>query len=326
MKRTILVTGGAGYVGSMACKLIAKAGDQPVVFDNLARGHRWAVKWGPLEEGDLADRARLAEVLRKHKPEAVMHFAAFAYVGESVEQPALYYRNNVVGSLNLLEAMRDCGVGRLIFSSSCATYGEPRQLPIDEGHPQQPVSPYGAGKLAAEEMLHGFDRAHGLRFVSLRYFNAAAADPEGEIGEDHQPETHLIPLALHAASGRQPQLRIFGRDYPTPDGTCVRDYIHVHDLAEAHLLALKRLEQGGESDAYNLGNGQGFSVQQVVAAVEKTTGRRVPIADAPRRAGDPPMLISDSAKAIRELGWKPRYGALEVQIEHAWKWHQRHFR
>lgn len=325
MGKSILVTGGAGYIGAQACKILAERGFAPVAFDNLSRGHRWAVRWCPLEVGDTADRARLDEVIARYRPQAVMHFAALAYVGESVEKPGLYWRNNVVGSLTLLEAVAAHGIPHFIFSSTCATYGNPRRLPMDETHPQQPINPYGTGKLAVERMLADFEAAGGLRSVIFRYFNAASADPQGEIGEAHDPETHLIPLVLDVAAGRRPQVTIFGDDYPTRDGTCIRDYVHIVDLVEAHLLGLAHLEKGGRSAAFNLGNGAGFSVQEVIDRARAVTGRNIAVAAGARRPGDPPSLISDSSQAIAELGWKPRYAALDVQLEHAWRWHCRHF-
>jgi len=321
--KSILVTGGAGYIGSHVCRALAAAGYEPVAFDNLSRGHRWAVRWGPLVEGDILDRAALDEALRRFTPAAVMHFAAFAYVGESVAQPGMYYRNNVAGSLTLLEAMRDHAVGRMVFSSTCATYGVPQRLPIPEDHPQHPVNPYGASKLMVERMLGDFGAAHGLRSVALRYFNAAGAAPAAGIGESHEPETHLIPLALDAAAGIRPDVTVFGDQYPTRDGTCVRDYIHVDDLAQAHLLALQALEAGHASTAYNLGNGQGFTVREVIAAVEQVTGRAVAVRIGPARAGDPPELVGDAARIRAELGWRPQVAQLADIVASAWRWHQR---
>lgn len=317
----ILVTGGAGYIGSHVCKALSKAGYTPITYDNLVYGHPWAVRWGPLEEGDIADRARLDSVITRYRPEAVMHFAAYAYVGESVQDPGKYYRNNVTGSLTLLEAARDHGIGKLIFSSTCATYGVPEAVPICEDHPQRPINPYGASKLMIERILQDFDHAHGLRSISLRYFNAAGADPDGEIGEAHDPETHLIPLVLEAAAGARPAIQVFGDDYDTPDGTCIRDYIHVSDLASAHVLALLALEDGVETTAYNLGNGQGFSVREVIAAAEAVTGFSVPVDIGQRRAGDPPRLVGDAAAAISKLGWKPRITELDAILKTAWQWY-----
>jgi UDP-arabinose 4-epimerase len=318
---TILVTGGAGYIGSHTAKALHRAGYQVVVLDNFANGHHWAVRWGPLAEADLADRAQVTELLRQYSIQAVLHFAAHAYVGESVRDPAKYYRNNVVHSLNLLEAMREAGVGAIVFSSTCATYGEPQRLPLTEDHPQKPVNPYGDTKLAVERMLDAFGGAYGLRWMALRYFNAAGADPDGEIGEAHAPETHLIPLAIQAALGQRENLQIFGTDYPTPDGTAIRDYIHVTDLADAHVRALGYLLDGGASTALNLGTGNGYSVREVVAAVERAGNCLVPVRETARRAGDPPVLVADSAKAARLLGWRPAFPTLEPIVETAWRWH-----
>ncbi|BCU06778.1 UDP-glucose 4-epimerase GalE [Allochromatium tepidum] len=318
----VLVTGGAGYIGSHTCKALARAGYRPITLDNLVYGHEWAVRWGPLEIGDISDRTCLDAVIARHRPEAVIHFAAYAYVGESVRDPGRYYRNNVAGTLTLLEAMRDHAIPHIVFSSTCATYGVPDRTPITEDHPQRPINPYGASKLMVERILADFEQAHGLGWIALRYFNAAGADPEGEIGEDHDPETHLIPLALQAAAGRGPQLQVFGDDYPTPDGSCIRDYIHVADLAEAHVKSLAHLRAGEASGAFNLGTGQGASVLEVIAAVEHVTGRPVPREIGPRRPGDPPVLYADADKARRLLGWEPRYREPAETIEHAWKWHR----
>ena len=326
MSQAVLVTGGAGYIGSHACKALAGAGFQPVVFDNLSRGHREAVRWGPLVEGDLADRQRLCAALIEHKVEAVMHFAAYAYVGESVTDPALYYRNNLGGTLSLLEAMREAGIGEIVFSSTCATYGIPDGVPIREDAPQRPVNPYGETKLAIERALHWYAAAYGLRSVSLRYFNAAGADPEGEIGEHHEPETHLVPLVLQAALGHGPHIEIYGTDYPTPDGTAIRDYVHVRDLAIAHLRALERLRGGGGSAAVNLGTGQGHSVREVIAAAELASGRKVPARAAPRRPGDPPALVADPSLAGEILGWHPQHSDLDTIIRTSLAWHTRHSR
>ena len=318
----ILVTGGAGYVGSHACKALAAAGYRPVTYDNLERGRGDAVKWGPLEQGDLSDLPRLREVFSTYRPAAVMHFAALAYVGESASNPALYYRNNILGALNLFEAMRQFDVAAVVVSSSCAVYGAPESTPIDEDHPKHPISPYGVGKWVVERMLEDLQRAHGLRSVCLRYFNAAGADPDGEIGETHDPETHLIPLVLDAALGRQPHITVFGADYDTPDGTCLRDYIHVTDLAEAHVLALKWLLSGSEaSTALNLGVGKAWSVMEVIETARRVTGRTIEVAAAPRRAGDPPVLVADPTRAGKILGWSPRRSSLETQIADAWRWH-----
>ena len=320
---TVLVTGGAGYLGSHACKALARAGYLPVTYDSLVYGHEWAVKWGPLESGDILDRRRLDYVIAAHKPAAIMHFAAFAYVGESVTDPGKYYRNNVAGSLNLLEAARDHGIEQFVFSSTCATYGIPERLPITEDTPQWPINPYGTSKLMVERMLADFGVAHGLRSIALRYFNAAGADPDNEIGENHDPETHLIPLVLDAASGRRSHITVFGTDYDTADGTCVRDYIHVMDLADAHVKALQALAARHQSDVYNLGNGRGFSVLEVIQAVERATGLKVPVQSGPRRSGDPAALISDATKARDGLGWHPQIADLDQIVRTAWGWHQR---
>ena len=318
----VLVTGGAGYIGSHACKALAAAGYVPVTYDNLVYGHRSAVRWGPFVHGDILDRAALDAVIRAWQPAAVMHFAAFAYVSESVTNPGKYYRNNVAGTLTLLEAMRDAGVGQFVFSSTCATYGVPTCVPISEAHPQNPINAYGASKLMIERMLQDFDTAHGLRSVCLRYFNSAGADPACETGEAHDPETHLIPLVLDAAAGARPNVTVFGTDYPTPDGTCVRDYIHVTDLAQAHVLALRALQSGAPSTAYNLGNGVGFSVRQVIDVAQQVTGLTVPVVFGPQRAGDPPALVGDASRIRAELGWTPQHADLADIIGTAWRWHQ----
>lgn len=320
---TVLVTGGAGYIGSHTCKALAGAGYLPVVYDNLSRGHAWAVKWGPLEKGDIRNRARLGEVFARHEPDAVLHFAGLAYVGESVAAPGSYYDTNVSGSLALVETMRAHGNSKIVFSSTCATYGSPDKLPIDEETLQSPVNPYGASKLMVERILADFDRAHGVRSTSLRYFNAAGADPDGELGETHDPETHLLPLVLAAASGHRPAVSVFGADYDTPDGTCIRDYVHVVDLAAAHVLALRALEQGAARGAYNLGAGRGVSVREVIAAVERVTGLDVPVRVCPRRAGDPAALVSEAAKAREELAWQPALSDLDTIVRTAWAWHKR---
>lgn len=320
--RVVLVTGGAGYIGSHVCKALSRAGYLPVTYDNLIYGHEWAVKWGPLERGDILDRTRVDEVIVQYRPSAIMHFAAFAYVGESVVNPGKYYRNNVVGSLNLLEAARDFGIDQFVFSSTCATYGVPECLPITEDTPQHPINAYGASKLMVERMLADFGASYSLRSIALRYFNAAGADPDGDIGEVHYPETHLIPLVLDAATGRRPDVTIFGVDYPTPDGTCLRDYIHVSDLADAHVLALNRLFAGATSDHFNLGNGQGLSVRQVVDCVERITGLKVPVKIGDRRLGDPAALVCDAVRAHDVLGWEPRLVCLDQIIRTAWAWHQ----
>lgn len=319
----VLVTGGAGYIGSHVCKALAEAGHTPVAYDNMVMGHRWAVRWGPLEEGDIADRQRLNTVLSRYQPRAVLHLAAFAYVGESMANPGKYYRNNVSGSLTLLEAMRDHQIDSLIFSSSCATYGNPEYTPIDEAHPQRPINPYGASKLMVERMIRDFAQAHDLRYVALRYFNAAGADDGGEIGEWHDPETHLVPLALRAANGEAPYLSIFGTDYPTPDGTAIRDYVHVTDLALAHVLAMNYLDQGGLSTEINLGTGLGYSVRQVIGAVQAVTGLTVPCRELPRRAGDPAVLVAAPRRARELLGWEPVHSGIHNIVSTAWRWHLR---
>jgi UDP-arabinose 4-epimerase len=320
----ILVTGGAGYIGSHTAKALAAAGHDPIVFDDLSQGHEWAVKWGPLERGSLNDPARLAEVFASRKIDAVVHFAASALVGESMTNPSKYFRNNAVGTLNLLEAMREAGVGTLVVSSTCATYGDPVRVPIDETHPQAPVNPYGESKLMAEKMLRWYGDVHGLRWMALRYFNAAGADPDGEIGEDHDPESHLIPLVIGAAQGTRPPVRIMGTDYATPDGTAVRDYIHVMDLADAHLRALDRLGAGTASQAVNLGTGRGHSVREVVDTVARLSGRPVPAVESSRRPGDPPALVAAPARAREVLAWACRYPELETIVGHAWAWHDTH--
>jgi len=319
---SVLIVGGAGYIGSHTAQLVAGAGLVPVVFDNLVYGHEWAARWGTLVKGDLADAALVARVLKEHQVTAVIHFAAYAYVGESVTDPRKYFRNNVVNTLNLLDAMVDQGVRDIVFSSTCATYGEPVRVPIDEDHPQNPVNPYGESKLVVEKVLKWYQGAYDLRYAALRYFNASGADPAAEIGEDHDPETHLIPLAIEAALGRGKELQIFGTDYPTADGTAVRDYIHVADLAAAHLLALKKLQDGTESLQLNLGTGRGHSVREVMSTVEKVTGRKVPAREVGRRAGDPPALVADARRASEVLGWTPKYPALETIVEHAFRWHE----
>jgi UDP-arabinose 4-epimerase len=321
--RSILIVGGAGYIGSQTAKLVAAAGHRPVVFDNLVYGHRWAVKWGPLVEGDLADPKAIRRAIEEHAVKAVIHFAAYTYVGESMTDPGKYFRNNVTGTVNLLDAMVAARVRDVVFSSTCATYGDPERVPIDEDHPQRPVNPYGESKLMVERMLRWYAHAHGLRYAALRYFNAAGADPDGEVGEDHDPETHLIPLAIDAAAGRRGPLSIFGTDYPTPDGTAIRDYIHVADLAEAHLLALAALDKGTPELRLNLGTGRGSSVREVIRAVERASGRAVPVREVGRRAGDPPVLVADARRAGEILGWKPRYADLDTIVAHAVRWHGR---
>ena len=319
----ILICGGAGYIGSNINKLLSNKGYETIVFDNLVYGHREAVRWGRLVEGDLSDRQALDRVFTENQIEAVFHFAAYAYVGESVQQPEKYYFNNVVCTLNLLETMRRHGCNTIIFSSTCATYGVPESVPITEDMPQNPINPYGATKWMVERIFKDYAAAYGLKFAVLRYFNAAGADPDAEIGEWHTPETHLIPLVLDAAAGVRKEIQVFGTDYPTTDGTCVRDYIHVADLATAHLQALEYLQKGGPSDFFNLGNSKGTSVLEVIAAVERVTGKRVPVAYGPRRPGDPPALVGSSEKANAVLGWNPQYGEIDVIVQHAWKWYQK---
>ena len=319
----ILVTGGAGYIGSHACKALSQAGFTPVVFDNLVYGHREAVKWGPLVVGDLLDSQAVAQALELYRPQAVMHFAAYAYVGESVSDPLKYYRNNVVGSLNLFEAMNKAGVDKLIFSSTCATYGLPETELISESQTQNPINPYGRSKLIVEQILRDFDHAYQLRSICLRYFNAAGADIAAEIGESHDPETHLIPLVLDAAAGKGPGINVYGTDYNTPDGSCIRDYVHVSDLAGAHVLALQALLNGANSCAYNLGNGRGYSVKEVIAAAKSVTGKEIPVSYGARRAGDPASLVGDASLIKNALGWTPRFADLSDIIASAWRWHQR---
>lgn len=318
----ILVTGGAGYIGSHTCKALAEQNYTPVTFDNFIYGHRSAVKWGPLVEGDLADKALLLNTLKTYRIEAVIHFAAYAYVGESMANPGKYFQNNVVNTLTLLEAMREAGVSEIVFSSSCATYGNPVRLPIDEAHPQRPVNPYGESKLFVERALHWYAQAHAFRYAALRYFNAAGADIDGEIGEAHEPETHLIPLVIGAALGHRGPVQIFGTDYPTPDGTAIRDYIHVTDLAKAHVQSLKRLKEGEKTIVANLGTGRGYSVREVIATVQAVSGCIVPFSEAARRAGDPPELVADPSKANRLLGWTPQYSDLPTIVGMAWDWHR----
>ena len=319
----ILVVGGAGYIGSHMVQMLGRQGCEVTTLDNLSSGHRDAVLNGRFVHGDIADTALLTGLFAHGRFDAVMHFASFIQVGESVAQPARYYRNNVSNTLNLLEVMQAFEVRRFIFSSTAATFGEPLYTPIDEVHPQRPVNPYGRTKLMVEQALADLDTAWGLRSVSLRYFNAAGACPQGRLGERHDPETHLIPLVLQAASGRRPHIGVFGRDYDTPDGTCIRDYIHIEDLCQAHALALQHLMQGGASQAFNLGNGAGFSVQQVIDTARDVTGRDIRVVDGPRRAGDPSVLVADSRRARQHLGWTPAYPDLRTIVAHAWAWEQR---
>lgn len=310
-RRAVLVTGGAGFVGSHACKALSRAGFLPVVYDNLSNGVRDAVRWGPLEVGDLEDEPRLAAVIESYRPVGVMHFAAFIEAGGSVREPERFYRNNVSGTLSLLKVMHAVGVRHLVFSSTAAVYGEPNAVPIDERHPLRPVNPYGRSKLMVEDVIADVSHATGLRYAALRYFNAAGADPDGELSENHDPETHLIPLALESVMGLRPEFVVYGEDYDTADGTCVRDFVHVSDLAAAHVAALGRLVEGGDSLVANLGSGAGFSVREVLDAVERTTGRRVPIRRGERRAGDPAVLVADPTLAREALDWRPRLSGLD---------------
>jgi UDP-arabinose 4-epimerase len=320
----IIVTGGAGYVGSHACKELSGAGYLPVVYDNLSTGNRWAVRYGPLEIGDILDLARLHEVFRKYHAVAVMHFAASALVGESMLEPARYYRNNLVGTINLLDTIRAHDIGAIVFSSSCATYGTPEKVPITEDAPQRPVNPYGASKLMVERVLADYEMSYGLRYACLRYFNAAGADPAGEIGEHRAVETHLLPLLLDAVLGARPPLTVFGTDYPTPDGTAIRDYIHVSDLAAAHVVALRHLLGDGHSLRLNLGTGDGHSAREVISCAERVTGRSVPHVFAPRRPGDPPELVADPRRSIVLLQLELQHShSLENIIASAWEWHRR---
>jgi len=318
----VLVTGGAGYVGSHSAKLLVESGHDVLVIDNLAEGHRAAIGKSKFARVDLLDRPRVAGLLREHKIDAVMHFAAFAYVGVSVREPAVYYHNNIVGSLSLLDAMRDAGVDRIVFSSSCATYGVPERVPITEDHPQHPISPYGFTKLVIERALADYSHAYGLGYAALRYFNASGAAADGTIGEDHDPETHLIPLVLQVALGQRDSVEIFGTDYPTPDGTCIRDYIHVDDLATAHVAALEKLRPG-MTLKLNLGTGHGASVREVIDLCGEVTGRAIATRAVSRREGDPPALVADASAATRELGWQARYSMGQI-IESAWTWHSKH--
>lgn len=324
-KPYILVTGGAGYIGTHAVKALIEANYVVIVLDNLVYGHPDLVKavlGVKLVVGDLNDRPLLEDLFSRYPFTAVIHFAAYAYVGESVDNPSIYYRNNVAGTLTLLETMLNHSVDKLVFSSTCATYGIPEYLPINETHAQNPINPYGQSKLMVEKILKDFDRAYQLKSVIFRYFNAAGADPAGQLGEDHQPETHLIPLVLLTALGHRQSISVYGTDYPTPDGTCIRDYIHVTDLAQAHILGLEYLLQGGQSDVFNLGNGQGFSVKEIIETAQIVTGKKIKAISCDRRAGDPPILVGSSEKAQALLGWQPAYSGLADIITHAWNWHQ----
>jgi UDP-glucose 4-epimerase len=318
----ILITGGAGYIGSHVNKELSKRGHETVVVDNLVYGHREFAKWGAFELCDLADLDRMKQLFDRYPITAVMHFAAYTYVGESVEDPRKYYENNVVNTLNLFSLMVQHEIGYCIFSSSAAVYGIPEIVPIPEDHPCRPINPYGNAKLVIEHVLEDYDRAYGLKYASLRYFNAAGADPEEEIGEWHEPETHLIPLVLDAAMGRREEVEIYGTDYPTPDGTCIRDYIHVSDLAKAHVLALEHLRGGGDSGIYNLGNGNGFSVRQVIEECKKVTGVDIRAVEGAPRPGDPPTLVAGCKKAQKQLHWQPQYDSLHSIVETAWNWHK----
>lgn len=319
----IVVTGGAGYIGSHTCKVLAQKKHTPIVIDNLVYGHEESVKWGPLYKEDILNTESLTQILVKEKPDAIIHFAAYAYVGESVTDPLKYYRNNVIGSLSLLNAMKQAGVNKLVFSSTCATYGIPTTVPIHEEHPQNPINPYGQTKLNVEKILIDFGFAYNLKSVALRYFNAAGADKDGEIGEEHDPETHLIPLAIQATLNPNKPLTVMGTDYSTKDGTCIRDYIHVTDLAEAHVLALEYLYKAETNFSYfNLGTGQGASVNDVISMVEKVSGKKVRCKHGERRPGDPPVLVADGEKAKSILGWNPKHSSLENIISTAFRWHQ----
>jgi UDP-arabinose 4-epimerase len=321
MSYNILVTGGAGYIGSHTCKVLAEAGYIPIAYDNMSTGNRWSVKWGPLIEADLADGVLLREVIRKYSVSAVVHFAANAYVGESVVNPRKYFENNVSNTLHLLGAMLDTGINHIVFSSTCATYGIPDRIPISERETQQPINPYGESKLFIERVLRCYSNAYDLNWIALRYFNAAGADLDGEIGEHHDPETHLIPLVIQSAMGVRPELEIYGMNHPTHDGTPIRDYIHVMDLADAHLLALEYLKQGGESRALNLGTGNGHSVMEVISAVKRISGLLPPTRPVEKRPGDPPVLVADASKAHQTIGWIPNHKEIHSIVESAWKWH-----
>ncbi|MDQ2067248.1 UDP-glucose 4-epimerase GalE [Xinfangfangia sp. CPCC 101601] len=320
---TVLVTGGAGYIGSHACKALARAGFTPVAFDNLSTGWAEAVRFGPLERGDLLDRAAIDAAMEKHRPVAVMHFAALSLVGESMQDPGRYWRVNLGGALNLIESAVAHGVKNVVFSSTCATYGDQDGVVLDEDTPQRPINAYGGSKRAIEEVLGDFGASHGLRRVIFRYFNVAGADPEGELGEQHQPETHLIPLMLEAVAGKRPALTVFGEDYPTRDGTCLRDYVHVTDLAQAHVLGLRWLLEGKEDRVFCLGSGTGFTVKEVIAASRAVTNREVPVVMGARRAGDAAALVSGSRRAVEELGWEPQHSSLRQMIGDAWAWAQK---
>ena len=321
----VLVTGGAGYIGSHTAKALAVAGHTPVVLDSLELGHEWAVRWGPLEQVDLGDKAAVADVFKRYRFDAVVHFAGYIAVGESMTNPGKYFASNVSNTLNLLDGMQAAGVSTIVFSSTAATYGDPECVPMPETHAQRPVNPYGESKLMVEKILDWYSVAHGFAAAKLRYFNASGADPDLDIGEDHHPETHLIPLILDAAYGRRESIQVFGTDYDTPDGTAIRDYIHVNDLASAHLKAIGLLRRSGGNHAYNLGTGKGISVREVISAVERISGRAVPVKESPRRAGDAPLLVADSSRAQTELDWTPSMSSLDTIIKTADAWHRKHF-
>lgn len=318
----ILVTGGAGYIGSHCCKALSREGYNPVTIDNLVYGHKKYVRWGEFFQGDVGNPADLKTCFSRYQIDAVMHFAAYALVGESVQDPLKYYENNLRGTIELLHAVLENGIKYFVFSSTCATYGNPEKTPIDEAHPLNPINPYGKTKRMIEEVLADYHAAYGLNYTSLRYFNAAGADPDGELGEDRDLETHLIPLVLDVAAGKRPAIEVFGTDYATPDGTCIRDYIHVTDLADAHILALKRLMIGGDSGVFNLGTGRGFSVLEIIEHARKITDKDISVENTDRRPGDPPVLIASNEKAVAELGWKPRYADIDDIIGTAWRWQQ----
>lgn len=323
-RKSILVTGGAGYIGSHCVQKLIEAGHKVVILDNLSTGFEQLVLSDTFIQGDINDKALVTEALKTHQIDAVMHFAAHAYVGESVSNPQKYYDNNVTGTLNLLSAMREAGVNTIIFSSSCATFGHPEEIPIHENLPTNPINPYGFTKRVIDEVLKDFNHAYGLQYVSLKYFNAAGADPSGRLGECHEPETHLIPLVLQTASGKRDNITIFGTDYDTPDGTCIRDYIHIHDIADAHLLSLEYLNNGGESGIFNLGTETGYSVREIIEACEKVTGKKINIIEGDRREGDPAYLVASAKKIKSAMNWQPRYTNLEEIIETAWQWEQKH--
>ncbi len=319
----ILVTGGAGYIGSHTCKILHQSGYHPIVYDNLSTGNKFALQWGDFEYGDIRDQNRLSDVLKMHQPKSIIHFAANAYVGESVRNPAKYYSNNVLGTQILLETMRSLDIRNIVFSSSCATYGIPNSMPVSESTPQNPINPYGRTKLIGEHMLREYVSAYDMSATALRYFNASGADLDGQIGEAHDPETHLIPLILEAVRGTIPPITVFGNDFPTHDGTCVRDYIHVNDLAMAHVLAIKKTKETKGFHFYNLGAQKGFSVMEIIQSVERITGKKVPYIMGGRRDGDPAELIADANKAINELGWNAKFSDIDTVVSSAWKWHQR---